>query len=95
MKTKLIATVLLSCSLISIGSLLAFNQFAIKFEEEIFNGTRDDAKALGEKIGAQFFERYGDIQAFAVNPYVKELNAAKLTSVLDEYVKLMVFTMSF
>lgn len=87
-KAKLIATVLLSCSFISIGSLLAFNQFATKFEEEIFNGTKDDSKNLGEKIAAQFFERYGDIQAFAVNPYVKELNATKLTSLLDEYVKL-------
>ncbi len=43
---------------------------------------------LSEAIGAQFFERYGDVQAFAVNDVVRSGTSAQLTSKFNQYVGL-------
>lgn len=43
---------------------------------------------LSEAIGAQFFERYGDVQAFAVNDVVRSGTPAQLTSKFNQYVGL-------
>lgn len=43
---------------------------------------------LSEAIGAQFFERYGDIQAFAVNDVVRVGSPAQMTAKFNQYVGL-------
>lgn len=88
LQTKVIMMVVFSCAMLFAGGLIAFTQFAEKYDTTIVNKVADDARDLGNKIGAQFYERYGDIQAFAVNPVVKELNVNKLPEYLDQYVKL-------
>lgn len=88
LRTKIIGCVVISCTMLVLGGLFAFLNFAHKYEATVMQDTADYSKDLGSKIGAQFFERYGDIQAFAVNPVVRELNANKLTEYLDQYVKL-------
>jgi methyl-accepting chemotaxis protein len=74
--------------LLSGGGFYAFRTFAEKYSETVTENVKNKAFDLGEKIGTQFYERYGDIQAFALNPVVKDLNASKLPELLDEYVKL-------
>ncbi len=88
LRTKIIGLVLFVISLIGVGGLYAFNQFGDKYAAEMFNNQSDGSKVLAQKIAAQFYERYGDIQAFALNPITRELNAKRLPQILDEYVKL-------
>lgn len=88
LRTKIIGMVLFSSLLLVGGGIFSFHRFVDKYKETVTQDARDLSKQLSQKIGAQFYERYGDIQAFALNPYVQELNAAKLTDYLDQYVKL-------
>ena len=46
------------------------------------------AADLGEKISAQLFERYGDVQAFAINDTIQNLNPNALSEKLDQFVTL-------
>ena len=50
-----------------------------------------EAELIGQAIGTQFYERYGDVQAFAINPVLQDQSAknrAEITSYLDQYVRL-------
>ena len=49
---------------------------------------KDLAANLGEALAAQFYERYGDVQAFALNPSVRSMNPKAMQSDLDTYVGL-------
>ncbi|RDB36352.1 MAG: hypothetical protein DCC88_05570 [Spirobacillus cienkowskii] len=40
---------------------------------------------LGNAIAAQFYERYGDVQAFAINPVLQENNIIKMQEILNKY----------
>ena len=88
LRAKIIGMVLFSSVLLVGGGLFSFARFAEKYETTVKDDAKDLAIELSQKIGAQFYERYGDIQAFALNPYVQELNSSKLTDYLDQYVKL-------
>lgn len=88
LKTKIIGIVVFVCSLLIVSGTLAFYRFAKEYRKETFDAAADSAKILSDRIGAQFYERYGDVQAFAENPYAKELNELKLPFVLDKYVEL-------
>jgi hypothetical protein len=46
------------------------------------------AVSLSDAIGAQFFERYGDVQAFAMNPVMRTGNRSAMTQTLNEYAAL-------
>jgi methyl-accepting chemotaxis protein len=88
MRSKIILMVLVVSFMIAGGGLFAITGFAKDYEKMIYANMSKSANILSEKISAQFFERYGDIQAFAVNPAVRELNIKKIPSYLDNYSKL-------
>lgn len=87
LKYKVIAIVLIVCVLNFAGGILALSSFGKSYEKETYSKMVHWADTLSEKIAAQFFERYGDVQAFALNPYVQALNSKKLPAYLDEYVR--------
>ncbi|MFZ4405031.1 MAG: methyl-accepting chemotaxis protein [Pseudobdellovibrionaceae bacterium] len=60
------------------------------FKENILVNYENKAGNLGGGLAAQFFERYGDVQAFAENTSVKEMNPASsaLQDALNAYVGL-------
>ncbi len=43
---------------------------------------------IGEAIASQFFERYGDVQAFVLNPILQQEDKAAIIEVLDRYAAL-------
>jgi methyl-accepting chemotaxis protein len=88
LRSKIIALVLFNCGLVTAGGLIAFKQVGSAFEHVVTEDAADKAKVLGDRLGAQFFERYGDVQAFALNTHVKELNGNLIPASLNEYVKL-------
>lgn len=77
-------------SLIVLGAVCAF-QFQ-NSNAKIVDGTRDGffsyAIQLGHTVATEFFERYGDVQAFAVNKAFHSNNTEHITTALNTYVKL-------
>ncbi len=88
LKAKIISLVVFACGLVTAAGLFAMNEFANNYQSRVTERASLDAKTLGDAIGAQFFERYGDIQAFALNPAVRELNTKVAPQLLQEYVNL-------
>lgn len=88
LRTKIIGIILFSSTLLVLGGLFAFKDFSDKYSHRVFNESADKSQSLAQEIAAQFFERYGDVQAFALNATVKSLDSKKLQSVLNEYVSL-------
>ena len=87
-KWKITSMILTLITVMFIGAM--FNLFQMKntFEEAFLFKMQVNAKSLGEKIKAQFFERYGDVQAFALNNAIQSMNGSEMQTDLDEYVTL-------
>jgi len=88
LKTKLI---FISCiSLISLAyvSMSEFIQLEEKLQfrmaEKIFSYTEN----INLAIGAQLYERYGDVQAFALNKVFQGNSTDEMNNILDSYMKL-------
>ncbi len=88
LKAKIIGIVVLINLVLGAGSLYSMNLLETDYENQILLSFKSSAVNLGHKIAAQFFERYGDIQAFAVNETVKSLNEDRMTVSLNEYARL-------
>ncbi|RZA18353.1 MAG: hypothetical protein EOP10_21235, partial [Proteobacteria bacterium] len=91
LKIKLLAstfgvTLLLSAA----GASFLKTNFASE-ENRLIAEMKDQAGNLGYAIGAQFFERYGDVQAFAQNTVLFDQtpeNRASIETALNEYIRL-------
>jgi methyl-accepting chemotaxis protein len=88
LRTKISSMVVFFNLLMVLGGLWAFQKFEDAYLSKNNSSRADLARTLGEAISAQFFERYGDVQAFALNPVIRELNTGKLPEYLNEYVRL-------
>lgn len=88
LRTKIIAMVSFVTLLLGVGAFFDMKSFGDKFEEALGKARETDALVLGRGISAQFFERYGDVQAFALNPLVQSLDKSQLPPLLDQYVAL-------
>jgi methyl-accepting chemotaxis protein len=88
LRTKIlvgISAILLAFTLLS---LFEMRQVVRDFERSIAVSYAGMTDSIGEAIGAQFFERYGDVQAFGVNQVVKRGPPDAISKALDEYVAL-------
>ena len=59
-----------------------------KLEQNIKANQLIFAQQLSEALGTQFYERYGDVQAFALNIAFQKKSKTELVQVLNEYVSL-------
>ncbi|MFZ4715373.1 MAG: methyl-accepting chemotaxis protein [Bacteriovoracaceae bacterium] len=77
-------------SLLGLSILSFFN--LQKLEKEVlrkeFNAFKSTSEGLVNAIGAQFFERYGDVQAFAMNNVFLSNNGALIQKSLNDYIRL-------
>ena len=89
-KWKLTSMTLSLLLMMALGAFFNLQQMKTAFEKTFLNNMEYNAKMLGEKIKAQFFERYGDVQAFALNQSVKSMNSNSMQGDLDQYVSLYV-----
>lgn len=87
-KVKLIAmTSTIILSLVA-GALIQANHLVEASKENIADSFSNVAEEVSKAIQAQFFERYGDIQAFAANDTVKSLSKDRIPQALDFYTQL-------
>lgn len=65
-----------------------FQFFKKDYVHQLYDSFSNYTEIVGNYIQDQFFERYGDVQAFALNHSVKVMNTTDLPAVFDDYVKL-------
>lgn len=87
-KSKLLFLVLGALVPLFFGGFLSTRQLSEYTEELLMESYAHNVKALNSAIAAQFFERYGDVQAFAVNQAVISMHEDNMSGYLDQYVSL-------
>jgi methyl-accepting chemotaxis protein len=67
-------------------AIFKYNEFNTK--KAVIAEMQNYAEDLGQAIAAQYYERYGDVQAFARNTVLITKNATDISRVFDEYISL-------
>ena len=88
LKAKLLTLVVLVVATMGLLSLFIVNKLQTSAEEDGLKSFQTYAEGLSASIQAQFFERYGDIQAFASNGILQSNNSQKITKALNTYIQL-------
>lgn len=73
---------------LGIGNLYQTNKLQKSYELQLETNLQNSATNLASAISAQFFERYGDVQAFAINSSVQTMNGKLMQEYLNSYVTL-------
>jgi hypothetical protein len=68
-----------------LACLYSFLETSASEEEKIHESWYQFVHQMESKLGAQFFERYGDVQAWALNSVIQTKNAQEITKVLNGY----------
>lgn len=87
-RAKLLILVIGSLTLLMISASILFLNSQESQKESLSTAFLTNVPALSDAISAQFFERYGDVQAFALNKVFHGQDAELMKSTLNDYVKL-------
>jgi methyl-accepting chemotaxis protein len=85
LRTKIISLTLGLVTLLSLSALINLNNMIAGTKSDTDTAIKTEAVNLGYRIGAQYYERYGDVQAFTENLAIKDLDTAKMQAALDYY----------
>ena len=85
LKVKLIALSVGITFVLGASSMGVLRHIASTQETSQFNSFEAYARSLNDAIGAQFFERYGDVQAFSINPSIRASNRQTIVDALNTY----------
>ncbi len=88
LKFKIIFSMLAVMGVVSAVSLFEMRRASALQMQKSLLMMQGNATKIGQAIAAQFYERYGDVQAFALNPALQSGNHASISSFLDQYVAL-------
>lgn len=88
LRTKIMGMLMGLSLLLGVAILFLFEQTAKTSEEEKLKTYDGYAVGMSESISAQFFERYGDVQAFAMNDVMIALNPQHIAEELNQYAAL-------
>lgn len=88
LRTKIVLFISVIIMVLGASSFIALKEMHSESADTIMSELESMAGAIGDSIGAQFFERYGDVQAFALNKDIKSMNSESMQSSLDSYIEL-------
>lgn len=88
LKFKLIVSISGLMLVFATATFFAFKSISKDDRNKTIHAFADEASSLSEAIQDQFYERYGDVQAFALNKIVKDLNGKDIPTLFNEYAKL-------
>jgi methyl-accepting chemotaxis protein len=85
--------ILLTVGMVVLASLVNFvgiRRLTGKLRTDSVANVSSYAETLSKAVAAQFFERYGDVQAFALNDLVRKpkVDGARVTNLFNEYAKI-------
>ena len=84
-KAKLLTINLSILGLLAAGIGVSFFQLVTALENAKYNELKTQRAAGASQVAALFFERYGDVQAFAANPVVATQDYQNMPEYLDRY----------
>lgn len=73
---------------LGVGNLIQIWRIGDSYEQRLLTNLNGSAANLASALSAQFYERYGDVQAFAINSAVQSMNAKTMQKYLNDYVTL-------
>lgn len=83
---KIVVTGIFGTSILAIVTIfIAIHNRNIQNEAAIEHFESSTTFSLDKGISAQFYERYGDVQAFAVNSALQAKNTEEITEVFNNY----------
>lgn len=88
LRVKLLTMIIGVSLILGIASYISIGQMKQSFTSKTLESFGVSAKGIGDALEAQFYERYGDVQAFAENPSVVSMNGPAMKENLNNYVKL-------
>lgn len=87
-KSKLLVMNFLSLGVFALGVGYSFFALVNYLQSEKYNELKTERAYTASLIAAIYFERYGDVQAFANNPVVKDKDYKRMVSVFDKYAEI-------
>jgi methyl-accepting chemotaxis protein len=70
------------------GAWLSLQHMADSYEASVYKRFERFTIQMGNALAAQFFERYGDVQAFAINDSIRSGDSSRIREALNSYVSL-------
>jgi hypothetical protein len=86
--SKLLGICTGSLIIMFLACLYSFLETSKSEEAKIHENWFQYAHELETKVGAEFFERYGDVQAWAMNTVLQTQNAQEITRALNAYINI-------
>lgn len=87
-KSKLLIMNFLSLGVFAIGVGYSFFSLVNYLQSEKYNELKTQRVYTSSQTAAIYFERYGDVQAFANNPVVQDRDFKRMVSVFDKYAEI-------
>lgn len=88
LRVKLLFLSVMTVAITGLGAWLSLNTMAGSYESSVFEELESFTVNIGNALAAQFFERYGDVQAFAINDSVRSGESSRIREALNSYVAL-------
>ena len=78
----LVLTITVILGSMSFGIL---NYISMRVQNQQFQSFESHAITLSDAIGAQFYERYGDVQTFSISPSIQSSNRQTIIDTLNAF----------
>jgi methyl-accepting chemotaxis protein len=88
LKSKLLGLSVMTVLVTAVGAWLSLQSMTKSYEKTVFFEMEMFSSKVADAIAAQFFERYGDVQAFALNEAIQSGELERIQPVLNSYVAL-------
>ncbi len=88
LKFKLVALSIFNVAILGLSSMEVIHYLVESQKSAKMENFETSARGLSDGIGAQFYERYGDIQTFAMNPSLQSQNRQVIIDTLNSYVSM-------
>jgi methyl-accepting chemotaxis protein len=85
LKFQIVGLSVIIIVILGLSSFFLMNKLIKTSEDVSIVDFKSNAMALQSSIAAQFFERYGDVQAFAINPAIVSMDKNKILTFLNQY----------
>jgi len=85
LKQKMVLLVLTITLVLGSMSFGILNYISMRVQDQQFQSFESHAISLSDAIGAQFYERYGDVQTFSISPSIQSSNRQTIIDTLNTF----------
>ena len=71
--------------MLGISSIILFQKMVQTAKQGLIEDFKSNTNRIEASVAAQFYERYGDVQAFAINPVIAGMDKTNIINFLNQY----------